>query len=229
MKAKTYAKLYSLLDPIIKRDPKISFQELGKKHPEVANQITYWSFNARKNALFPKRGSKKTAVRKVAKKAVKKISVKKSNQVVVAAIKKIIPNTKKFKEEYVVIGKTLLKKPNTTHSSMKNAKMITMCDAYFYQFRRKFCDLMGLELTAPVVDSSHRKRKSPASPAVFTSRKKPQLYTVLYQTESNGFNEAAKSLLSDFIESVNRERAMGTLEMVETISPQKALEVRSYK
>ena len=143
---------------------------------------------------------------------------------IITAVKKIIPNTKKFRE-YVIVGKILLKNPNTTHSHLIKAKKITFCDANYYQFRRKFCILMGLELTAPVVNKS--VLRSSVAP-VSTSRKKPQLYTVLYETESNGYGEEAKSLLVDFIDTMNREKAMGTLEMVETVSPRKAIEVRSY-
>ena len=68
--ASSYKKIYHLLDPIIGGNPKILYSELEKSHPELAKQITYWSFNARKNAMFPKKG-KKSKVKKVGKNSTK--------------------------------------------------------------------------------------------------------------------------------------------------------------
>ncbi len=229
----TYAKVYKLLDPLIKKEPTLLFSALQKSHPELAKKITYWSFNARKNKFFPKKGkaAQKTA-KVVNSKAVKPVKGKKvSVAKIKAAIGKIVPSTKKFKE-YFVVGQILTKNPNTIYSHLIKAKKITMCDANYYQFRRKFCALLDLEITAREVNShagrsNGKNGKFTGSPAFV--RKKSQLYTVLYEKEVNGFGEPAKALLADFIETVNREKALPIMEMVEVISPKKVIEVRSLR
>lgn len=204
----TYKEVYKFLDPILKKNPQILYPELKKSHPEIAKKITYWSFNARKNKLFLKKQRGKLE------------EVSPVKLTVTEAVRRIRPTSPNF-QEYVKVGNILLADPNAIHSHLKKARKIKMSDANYYQFRKRFCKLMGLNLTSR---SSGATREN-----IVPLRRRPQLYTVLYEKEVNGFNDSAKALLTDFIESLNKEKIMGTLEVIETVRPNKTIEVRSYK
>lgn len=223
----TYAKVYEKLDPIIKANPKITWEELKKKHPDIL--ISNWSFHARKKKVMGLKGyghglvrdnkKKRAYVRKqVAEnpEAAGKISA----AMITKAIRTIAPKTQK-KKEYLKLGKILVENPNAIHSHLKKAKKVTMCDANFYQFRKKFCDLLNLPLTASL------SRFSKLSPRANSSaKKKPGIYTVLYQRESNGFDENTRNLVMEIFEVLHRER-IANLEMVELVHPEKLIEIRS--
>ncbi len=240
-----YAKVYLFLDPIIKKNPKIIFSELEEKHPEVAKEISRWSFNARKSMLAgraygsksKKKAAKKSVVKKISKKKkrkyVRKVTVATDNEIV-EAIEKIVPSTRR-KKEYIKIGKILMYNPNTIYSHLKKTGKIKMCDANFYQFRRKFCAMLGLSLTAPSVNSgSNRALRSTMGllatkqPAFVTSpKKRATIYTVLYERESNGCDTKAKELVTEIFEALQREK-IANLEMIELVHPNRVLEIRSY-
>lgn len=215
-----YAKVYELLDPIIKKNPKIKISELREKYPEIAKRISYWSFNARISKLTGKKSyglgkrKKKTGKRKYVRKAVMVADNK-----IVEAIEKIVPTTKR-KAEYIKIGKILMDNPNAIHSHLKKTKKIKMCDANFYQFRRKFCVMMGLNITAPAVNSANL-----VTPVAL--KRRASLYTVLYERESNGYDAKTKDLVTEIFEALQNEK-VANLEMVELVHPNKVLEVRSY-
>ena len=217
-----YAKVYEKLDPVIKANPEITWAELKDKYPEIA--ISNWSFNARKKKLQGLKGYGNGLVRdkKKTKKGIKEpiaqpLSGKVSVARITKAIKTIAPRTRKFKE-YLKIGKILVKNPNAVHSHLIKEKKITMCDANFYQFRKKFCDILVLPLTVSI------SRTVPAARA--SSKKKPGLYTVLYQREANGFDDKARELVTEIFAVLHRER-VANLEMVELVHPEKLIEIRS--
>jgi hypothetical protein len=225
----SYAKLYTLLDPIIKKDPKMLFSELEKKYPKIAEKISYWSFNARRNKLVGKKkgyGAKKLkkTLKKTKRKYVRKVTVATDNEIV-EAIEKIVPSTRR-KKEYIRIGKILMDNPNTVHSHLKKTGEVKMCDANFYQFRRKFCVAMGLSLTAPSVNSGGN-RASRLTVGLPVPKRKATLYTVLYERESNGCDTKTKDLVTEIFEALQREK-IANLEMVELVHPNKVLEIRSY-
>jgi hypothetical protein len=230
----TYAKIYELLDPIIKKNPKITISELRKEHPEIVKKISYWSFRARVNKLTgkksygKKKSAKKAAVKKTGmkRKYVRKVVAVDKYSTIVETIQKIVPTTKRMKE-YIEIGKILVDNPNAVHSQLKKTGKVKMCDANFYQFRRKFCTMMGLNLTAPSVNSGGNHSQHPVSP-VPAPKRKTAIYTVLYERESDGYDAKAKDLVTEIFEALQRER-VANLEMVELIHPTKVLEVRSYQ
>lgn len=230
-----YASVYLLLDPIIKKNPKITISELREEHPEIAKKITYWSFKARISKLT---GKKSYGLGKLKKRVVKKILKKRkyvrktaeateaTDDNIVGAVRKIVPTTRRMKE-YVQIGKILATDPNTVYSHLKKAKKIQMCDANFYQFRRKFCALMGPNITAPAVNYIGGNHILRPTSVLVPSKRKTALYTVLYEKESNGYDTKTKDLVTEIFEALQREK-IANLEMVELVHPNKVLEIRSY-
>lgn len=225
----SYAKVYPFLDPILKGKPAMSFPELQQEHPEIV--ISYGAFNARKNKLLK---SKKTAKR-VDLTAPIDVNATTSTLTVKEAVEQLLPNSR-LKKEYVKVGEILMKDPNAVHSHAVKEHKIKMCDANFYQFRRKFCTLMDLELTAQRVTGGKKKRKYTRRnvtevPAVSRQKKRPSLYTVLYEQEATGVGAEAKELMSSFLDVLRAQRVLNA-EMVEVIIPgekkEHILEFRSY-
>ena len=228
-----YKEMYTVLDPIIKANPGMSFPEFQKANPGF--KITYWSFNNRKNEFFTPQQLKKARkklLKKVGKKATKKVVVKKLDKIsgnhrtaqIKKAIQEIVPRTANMKE-YMIVGETLVDNPNTVHSHIRKAHNLKMCDANFYLFRKKFCKLLNLNLTSTFFKKEDRVKKVNTVRAV--SRKKASLYTVLYERDAVGLTADAKDLITEVFGVLSEERVVN-LEMVELVHPKNVIEIRSY-
>lgn len=210
-----YSKIYLKLDPIIKEHPKMNWVELNRKYPEIGRKISNWSYNARQKKVLglPCYGRKKTR-----KKTQQKIQQKTmTDEALLKIINQIKPGSSN-KKEYLRVAKILYDNPNAIHSHLIKQKLVKICDANFYQFRKKFNEILGRK-----TDNA----KSSVEGSKPVQRKKASLYSVLYEKPAKGFDGKSKELLEDFIETINRER-LANLELVEVIRPNHVLEVRSF-
>lgn len=199
---------YSKIDPILKKNPNINWDELKKKHPEI--KISKWSLLSRK-ALLQGRPGYGRKNRKIPK--LQEVREKSSN--IEGIVKELCPNTSNFKDEYKRIAEILIKNPSTTYKTMK---LITMSFSNFYDFRRKFIKRMGL----------NGQRKNSDTEIITRSRKKNTLYQIIFEKEiEKNFNPKSLELLQDFINILNQERIMNA-EIFEIINPKHIIEIRSY-
>jgi len=222
---------YTKIDPIIKKNPNISFTDFKK---ECKVKITNWAFLARRKFIKGEPGYGRTEVETVKAKTDKPsvyslaadslITLKDGRNVTLEElIAEMYPHGK-LHDQYRVVAEALLKDPLTTHNSMLNSDAITMSDSNFYGFRRRFTKIVGLK----------PKGKHGVTSAVpFTgiakvNRKKSLLYQTIFDKEVNGsFNSKEMTLLQEFIEVLNQDKAMN-LEIFEITKPRHFIEVRKF-
>lgn len=214
---------YSKIDPVLRKNPDITYEEFKEK---CSVKITRWSFLARRAFIAGKPGYGQKAVKKSTRKgnggktpkAIKKNGGKHKEDID-KVIDSIIPQSK-LKDQYKIIALALLQDPLTTHSSMHKSKAITMSDANFYQFRRKFVKIMGLKPSGQGNGAARQISQPP--------RKKNVLYQTVYEKElGKNPNPRAMELLQDFVETLNNDRVMN-LEIHEIIRPKHVIEIRKY-
>lgn len=217
---------YSKIDPILKENPDITWNEFKNKYPKL--KMSNWSFHARKaklqglstygNALAktakaPAKTAKASA--KTAKAPAKRsVSVEDLQNIV----DELLPQST-LKDEYVAAAQELIKDPTITHSHMRNAGIITMSDAGYYSFRRKLTKRLN----------GYAKSNSKVALAPVTRKKSSNtLYKTIYEKEvTKSLNPKSLDLLKDFVEHLNNEKLISA-EVFEIISPRHVIEIRSY-
>ena len=215
---------YKEIDAILKEDPDIGYRAVEK---ECKQKVSQWSFHNRKRILAGLSAYKAEPVKKVAKKKGASSMVVAKNKVginIVDLINKHVPASTR-KAEYRSLAKKIISNPDISYDLLKRKGQINFSDANFYQLRRKIRTLLGLP---NVSQRSSSPRKSSAKP---TTRKpgKPGMYQNVFAKQINGkgLGKEAKDLLVEFIEELNTRRIMN-LEIVEVLSPNRTLEVRSF-
>jgi len=207
---------YSKIDPILKENPDIDFTDFKEK---CDIEITKWAFLARKKFLKgePGYGRKEPHGNKSVKtdsdgcvvtKDGRRLSIK-------ALILEVFPNTSKI-DEFTVVTEALIKDPLTTHDRLIANYQVDISDSYFYNFRRNFIRILGLEPDKKVVKKASN----------YTKRKKNVLYQTVFQKEiGENINPESLELLQEFIEYLNIDRQ--NLELLEITKPVHMIEVRA--
>lgn len=150
---KNYSEVHKVLDPIIKESPKINYKLLEEKHPEIATNISYGAFLARKKKLLGREGyTYKPRVKVKKRKYVRKKGIEGSipleiienvpnnlnysDQMIEEFINERYPNTKNLKE-YKNLFRIFLKEPKAVFSKYKKEGLVKVSDAIFYAFRKE--------------------------------------------------------------------------------------------
>jgi len=198
---------YSKVDLIIKKNPQITWIGFQKECPI---KMSEWTFYDRKKFIIHgvHFGDKDT-----------KKEVGNGKITVAFIMENCAPKKSELADDYEKVARILLKNPDAIHSHLKKKNQVKMCDANFYQFRKKIKILLNGKAV---------KQKQQSTSASVTRRKKG-VYTLLFEKEigEKGMSEEARIFLNEFLEELNKRKSMD-LEVIEIISPRHVLEVRSY-
>ncbi len=205
---------YTKVDPILKTNPRITFSEFKK---ECSVDLSQWTFYDRKSFLTTGKHLKERKAASTKNGTIKAASTRSSEITVAFIMANVAPKKSKLVKDYKRVAEILLKNPDAVHSQLKKEKRVKMCDANFYQFRKKIQTLLN------------GKTKEPEQTPTPTPRRKTTMYTLLFEKElgEKGMNGESREFIDEFIAELNRRKAMN-LEIVEIISPRHLLEVRSY-
>lgn len=203
---------YSQIDPILKKNPDISWAEFQKKYPDI--KLSNWCFLSRRALIRGEPGYGRDNGNK---------SIKISKNIDIDAVIDELYPMGTLKDQYKIIAETLLQDPLTTHKSMINSGAIRMSNSNFYQFRRKFTKKIGLK-----TNGRHGATNNEPILTRVSTRKKNILYKTIFEKEvGKNLNPKALQLLQDFINTLNQDKIMN-VEIFEIISPRHVIEVREY-
>jgi len=202
---------YSKIDPILRKDPTISWAEFRAFCKKKKIYCTNWSFNARKKKLGNKKGYHYETDSETPK-----------DFDVTSFVENYVPNSDR-KKDYEKITRLLITNPDLSYSELSKKGKPPFSDANFYQLRRTIRN----KLNKPVESRSDR-RKSKGNKKV-SSRKQTGMFVNIFEKEINGkgIGLEAKTLLEEFIEVLNQEK-VANLQIVETVFPKRVLEIRSF-
>ena len=223
---------YTKIDPIIKKNPNISFTDFKK---ECKVKITNWAFLARRKFIKGEPGYGRTEVETVKAKTDKPsvyslaadglITLKDGRDVTLEELILEMYPKGKLHDQYKIVAKALLNDPLTTHSSMTNSGAITMTNSGYYQFRRRFTKVVGLKSKGR---HGITKAASSTEMPIKINRKKNTLFQTIFEKEvEKNFDPNSMSLLEEFIETLNQDKVMN-LEIFEIIRPRHIIEVRKF-
>ena len=213
---------YSKVDPILKEHPGITYKEFKK----LCNiPISSWSFNNRRRILEGKSGYRnKTPFLASSVEDPQKTDPTTpvvTGKVTASELVELYAPNSRRKKEYRKIAQFIIDDPTTTYASLKKKGLIKFSDANFYGLRRVFLD-----------GNSSPKRPAPKKPTVIAApvkRRNGGMFLNIFEKHINGksIHPETVELLGEFIDVLNKEK-IGNFEMVEVISPQHVLEIRSF-
>lgn len=192
---------YSKIDPVLKNQPDISWQEFKEIAKKKKIKCSNWCFNARKKKIKGESG----------------YGVNKADSFNASSfIKNLFPKSKKRKELERIVS-ILIDNPDTSYSAIKAKSNISDC--YFYNLRRA----LKRELNSSVGPKVSNKKSKTAL------KKNSGMFVNIFEKEidGKGISSETAELLGELVEALKREK-IANLEIVETVYPKRAIEIRSF-
>jgi len=203
---------YTKVDPILKDNPKISWEEFKGKCSETMSK---WTFSNRKIYLLT---GKQYGDRTRKTDIISTDTTSTGTVTLQHVFDKCIPPKTSMRKEYKKIAAILFKDNTLTYASFVEKKQVKMCDNSFFKLRKKIVALMN---------NGEKVEPEKQEVQTITPKRKKILYSIIFEKEIEGMSNESRELLQQFINELNTRKNMG-LEIAEVIFPIHKVEVRSY-
>lgn len=204
---------YSIVDPILQKNPKISWAEFKALCKRKKIKCTNWSFNARKKKLTNKKGYHCKVSPKID---------------IVSFVENYVPNSDQ-KKDYENVTRLIIANPNLSYSELSKKGKPPFSDANYYQLRKTVRHRLNKSVESRPERKKQFTKNFSKKQIKGSSRKQTGMFVNIFEKELNGkgIGIEAKTLLEEFIQVLNEEK-IANLQIVETVFPKRALEIRSF-
>lgn len=211
---------YSIVDPILQKNPEISWVEFKALCKRKKIKCTNWSFNARKKKLANKKGYhyKKTLSPKASPKTID----------IVSFVENYVPKSDR-KKDYENVTRLIIANPNLSYSELLKKGKPPFSDASYYQLRRAVRHRLNKLVESRPKGKKQFTKNLSKKQIKGSSRKQAGMFVNIFEKELNGkgIGVEAKTLLEEFIQVLNEEK-IANLQIVEIVFPKRVLEIRSF-